>query len=421
MIFFKLAIKSLKNRAFATTLTVISIALSVALLLSVERAKRASEEGFTQTISKTDLIVGARSGPLQLILYTVFNMGNATHNISYETFEDIKKNPAIAWTIPYSLGDGHRGFRVVGTNEDFFKYYHYRGYQEIEFESGKKFTDLWDVVIGSDVARKLKYKLGDRVIMAHGVTKGEGILNHGDKPFTICGILKPTGTPLDRSVYIALEGLEALHIDWQDGAAPTKDKVIPQSQLKKENLQVHSITAFFVGAKSRIETLKLQREINNYKDEPLLAIIPGVTLSELWHGLSYVEGVLRIISWMVVLVGFFAMLIALTTTLNERRREMSILRAVGAKSSQIVGLLVFESTLLTILGILLGTFSSFALIAGLKPWLESEFGLFLVGPWFTEREFIYILITLTGGTLIGLIPALRAQKLALKDGLSVKL
>lgn len=421
MIFFKLAIKSLKNRAFATTLTVISIALSVTLLLSVERAKRASEEGFTQTISKTDLIVGARSGPLQLILYTVFNMGNPTHNISYETFEDIKKNPAIAWTIPYSLGDGHRGFRVVGTNEDFFKYYHYRGYQEIEFESGKKFTDLWDVVIGSDVARKLKYKLGDRMIMAHGVTKGEGILNHGDKPFTICGILKPTGTPLDRSVYISLEGLEALHIDWQDGAAPTKDKIIPQSTLKKETLKVHSITAFFVGAKSRIETLKLQREINNYKDEPLLAIIPGVTLSELWHGLSYIEGVLRIISWMVVLVGFFAMLIALTTTLNERRREMSILRAVGAKSSQIVGLLVFESTLLTILGILLGTFSSFALIAGLKPWLESEFGLFLVGPWFTEREFIYILITLTGGTLIGLIPALRAQKLALKDGLSVKL
>lgn len=421
MIFLKLAIKSLKNRAFATTLTVISIALSVALLLSVERAKRASEEGFTQTISKTDLIVGARSGPLQLILYTVFNMGNPTHNISYETYQDLKKNPAIGWTIPYSLGDGHRGFRVVGTNEDFFKYYHYRGYQEVEFAAGKEFHDLWDVVVGSDVARKLNYKLGDRIVIAHGVTKGEAIQTHSDKPFTISGIMKPTGTPLDRAVYISLEGLEALHVDWQDGAAPTKGKEIPQSQLTKENLKIHSITAFFVGAKSRIETLKLQRLINNYKEEPLLAIIPGVTLSELWNGLSYVEGVLRIISWMVVLVGFIAMLIALTTTLNERRREMAILRAVGAKSSQIVGLLVFESTLLTILGILLGTVTSFTLIAVLRPWLESEFGLYLVGSWFTEREVIYLLITLVGGTLIGLIPALRAQKLALKDGLSVKL
>ncbi|MGZ3775332.1 MAG: ABC transporter permease [Pseudobdellovibrionaceae bacterium] len=421
MIFLKLAIKSLKNRAFATTLTVVSIALSVTLLLSVERAKRASEEGFTQTISKTDLIVGARSGPLQLILYTVFNMGNPTHNISYETFQNIKNNPAIAWTIPYSLGDGHRGFRVVGTNEDFFKYYHFRGYQSIEFDTGKEFHDIWDVVIGSDVARKLNYKVGDRIVIAHGVTKGEGIQTHGDKPFAISGIMKPTGTPLDRAVYISLEGEEALHVDWHDGAAPTKENIIPAHQLNRQNVKVDAITAFFVGSKSRIETLKLQRSINDYKGEPLLAIIPSVTLNELWNGLSYVEGVLRIISWMVVLVGFFAMLIALTTTLNERRREMSILRAVGAKSTQIMGLLVFESTLLTILGICLGTMTSFTLIAVLKPWLESSFGLYLIGPWFTERELIYLVITLFGGILIGFIPALRAQKLALKDGLSVKL
>ncbi len=421
MIFLKLAMKSLRNRAFATTLTVVSIALSVALLLSVERAKRAAEEGFTQTISKTDLIVGARSGPLQLILYTVFNMGNPTHNISYETFEDVRKNPAIAWTIPYSLGDGHRGFRVVGTNEDFFRHYHYRGDAKIELAQGIEFRDLWDVVIGSDVARKLGYKLGDRIIVTHGVTKGEGILNHEDKPFVVAGIMKPTGTPLDRAVYMSLEGMEALHVDWQDGAAPTADKMIPRDRLSKDSLKVHSITAFFVGAKSRIETLKLQREINNYKQEPLLAIIPGVTLSELWNGLSYVEGVLRMISWMVVVVGLMAMLIALTTTLNERRREMSILRAVGAQSSQIVGLLVFESALLTALGIILGVFLSVALVAVLKPWIETEFGLYLVGPWFTSRELLYILVTLIGGTLIGLIPALRAQRLALKDGLSVKL
>lgn len=421
MVFLKLAIKSLKNRAFATTLTVISIALSVGLLLSVERAKRAAEEGFTQTISKTDLIVGARSGPLQMILYTVFNMGNATHNISYETYQDVKKNPAIDWTIPYSLGDGHRGFRVVGTNEDFFKHYHYRGDQKIELEKGTEFRDLWDVVIGADVARKLNYKLGDRIIVSHGVTKGEGIQNHDDKPFVVSGIMKATGTPLDRAVYMPLEGMEALHVDWQGGAAPTVDKMIPRDQLSKEKLKVHTITAFFVGAKSRIETLKLQREINNYKEEPLLAIIPGVTLSELWNGLSYVEGVLRMISWMVVVVGLMAMLIALTTTLNERRREMAILRAVGAQSSQIVGLLVFESTLLTALGIILGVVLSVGLVAILKPWIETEFGLYLVGPWFTQRELIYLGITLVGGTLIGLIPALRAQNLALKDGLSVKL
>lgn len=421
MIFLKLAIKSLKNRAFATILTVVSIALSVSLLLSVERAKRASEEGFTQTISKTDLIVGARSGPLQLILYTVFNMGNPTHNISYETFEKIKKNPAVSWSIPYSLGDGHRGYRVVGTNEDFFKHYHYRGSHKIEFAEGKPFNGLWDVVVGAEVARKLEYKIGDKVVIAHGVTKGEGILNHDDKPFAISGIMKATGTPLDRSVYLSLEAMEALHIDWQSGSAPTRENMIAPNQLSKSNLKVSAITAFLIGTRSKIEILKLQREINNYTEEPLLAIIPGVTLTELWNGLSYVENVLRVISWMVVLVGLTAMLIALTTTLNERRREMSILRAVGAKASHISGLLVFESTLLTVAGIILGTFLSFAATAVLKPWLEAEFGLYLVGPWLTKNELVYLSITLVGGILIGFIPALRAQNLALKDGLSIKL
>lgn len=414
MVLLNLAMKSLKNRAFATTLTVVSIALSVFLLLTVERARRAGEEGFTQTISKTDLIVGARSGPLQLILYTVFNMGSATHNISYETFEEIKKNPAIAWTIPYSLGDGHRGFRVVGTTEDFFKYYHYRGVEKISFRVGQEFQGLWDVVLGAEVAKKLGYKISDPIIVSHGVTKTEGVLNHSDKPFVVTGILNQTGTPLDRAVYVSLQGLEALHIDG-GGEAGSREK------LKIENLKVTSITAFFVGAKSRIETLKLQREINNFKSEPLLAIIPGVTLSELWTGLSYAEGVLRIISWMVVIVGFFAMLIALTTTLNERRREMAILRALGATSHQIIGLLVFESALLTTFGIAVGAVLSVTIMAVLKPWLEAEFGLYLAGALFTSHDGISMLLTFLGGTLIGLIPAFRARKLALKDGLSVKI
>ncbi|HEX7674862.1 MAG TPA: FtsX-like permease family protein [Bdellovibrio sp.] len=421
MVFLKLALKSLKNRAFATILTVISIALSVALLLSVERAKRAAEEGFTQTISKTDLIVGARSGSLQLLLYSVFNMGTATNNVSWESYQDLKKNPAIDWTIPYSLGDSHRGFRVVGTDENFFTHYHYRGNHGVELEEGHGLQGLWDVVIGSDVQRKLNYRLGDKIIISHGVTRGEAILKHDDKPFEVVGVMKQTGTPLDRAVYISLEGMEALHIDWQNGAMPTADKVIPASKIKKEDLKIHAITAFFVGAKSRLDVLKMQRQINEYKDEPLMAIIPGVALSELWGGLSYAENVLRIVSWMVVVVGFMAMLIALTTTLNERRREMAILRAIGARPNQIVGLLVFESAMLTICGIVLGMAVSIGLMEGLKPWLESEFGLYLAGPALTSVEVYFMLVTFIGGTLIGFIPALRAQKLALKDGLSVRL
>ncbi len=421
MVFLNLAVKSLKNRIFASSLTVLAIALSVTLLLSVERARRAAEDGFTQTISKTDLIVGARSGPLQLILYTVFNMGNATHNISYDTYEKLRQHPAIAWTIPYSLGDGHRGFRVVGTSEDFFEHYRYRGDAHIDFSAGKAFEGLWDVVVGADVAKKLGYRLGDRVVIAHGVTKDEGFQKHDDRPFVIVGMLKATGTPLDRAIYISLKGMEALHIDWESGAAPLPDKVTPAALIKKENIKVDTITSFFVGAKSRIDTLRLLREINNYDGEPLLAIIPGVALAELWNGLSYVEGILKAISFMVVLVGIMAMLIALTTSLNERRREMAILRAVGASPQHILGLLVFESALLSLLGIIVGLGFTMILALVLRPWLEIQFGLYLVGPVLQLKEMAYLFAVLIVGVFAGLIPALRAQKLSLKDGLSMKL
>jgi putative ABC transport system permease protein len=420
MILLQLAMKSLRNRLLTTVLTVISIALSVILLLSVERMRRAAEEGFTQTISQTDLIVGARTGPLNLILYTVFNIGSATNNISVQSWEHFRQHPAVEWTIPYSLGDGHRGYRVVATNEDFFSHYHYRGDGTVQFAKGATLQGLWDVVIGADVAADLHYDLGQSVVLAHGVTHGEGILKHDDKPFHVTGILQRTGTPLDRALYITLEGMEAIHMDWQSGAPPRPGAEVKPESLKKENIHVDQITAFFVRTKSRIETLRLQREINTYTEEPLLAIIPGVTLAELWHGMSYAERILKIVSIMVMVVGLLAMLIALTTSLNERRHEMSILRALGAGGVKIAALLILESTCLTVLGIMLGLIFSVSATALLQPWIEREFGLYLVGPTFGTTEGIYLVGIFLAGLLVGVIPAWRATSQALKDGLTVK-
>lgn len=421
MIFLRLALKSLRNRKFTTFLTVLSISLSTALLLSVERTKRATEEGFTQAISQTDLIVGARSGPINLILYTVFNMGSATNNISWKTYQDWKSHPAVQWTIPYSLGDGHRGFRVVGTDENFYEHYRFRGDQKVEFDAGGPALGLWGVVLGSEVARKLNYTLGDPVVLAHGVTRGEGIQKHDDKPFRVSGILKPTGTALDTSLYISLYSMEAIHLDWKDGAAPTRETGISADEIHLDKIKIDQITSFFLRTKSRIETLRLQRAVNTYVEEPLLAIIPGVTLSELWRGLGYVDRALKVISWMVVAVGLMAMLIALLTGLNERRREMAILRSLGAGPGRITMLLVLESCFLTLLGISIGLAIELSGFFLLREWLENQFGLYLVGSALTGTEFLYLGLTFIMGLLIGLIPALRASRKALKDGLSVNI
>lgn len=421
MIFLKLALKSLKNRLFTTVLTVISIALSVALLLSVERTRRVTRDGFTNAISQTDLIVGARTGPLNLILYSVFNMGNATNNISWKSFQEIKTNPSVDWAIPYSLGDSHKGFRVIGTDQNFYDHYQFRGDRKVEFLSGVPAFGIWDVVIGSEVQNKLKYNLGDQVVVTHGVTKGEGIQKHDDKPFKVVGILKPTGTAIDQTVYISLYGMEAIHMDWKNGMAPTAANSTPQASIKIESIHIDQVTAFFLRTKSRIQTLSLQRSINEYEAEPLMAIIPGATLSELWNGLAQIETVLQIISVMVLAIGLVAMLSSLLAGLNERRREMSILRSIGAQPFQIALLLVLESAVLTFVGIVIGVIFEFLFFFVLAGWLEKTFGFYFVGDALTITEFIYLSVIMNSGVLVGLIPALKSSRAALKDGLTIKI
>lgn len=418
---FQLAWKSLKNRRLSTVLTVFSMLLSLVLLMSVERIKRAAEDGFTQSISGVDLVVGARSGPLQIILYSVFNIGQATQNVSIESYNEIKQRPEVQWTIPYSLGDGHRGFRVVATNQDFFKFYQFRSKEKIELAAGTIFNDYFDVVIGADVAQKLGYQLGSKLVVAHGSTTAVAIQEHEDKPFNVVGIMKPTGTSIDRAIYISLEAMEAIHVDWQTGSAPSIEQQVKVDELTAAMLQPKTITSFFVRTKNRIEVLKLQRWINEYKEEPLLGVIPGVVLSEMWTSLSMVEKVLKSISFLVMAVGLISMLISIMTSLNERRREMAVLRALGASLKNIVGLILAETLLLSSLAILLSCAIKVILELIFGPWLQSNYGLYLQAPLFSFNEILYLVIMLFSSLLISFIPAVQAMRSALKDGLSLRL
>lgn len=421
MLLLSLAYQSLRNRKLTTALTICSIALSVALLVGVELVRVGARESFSHTISQTDLIVGARGGSLQLLLYAVFRMGSATNNITYESYRQFAEHPAVEWTIPYSLGDSHRGFRVVGTTGDFYTRYRFRRDRRIEFASGHAPENVFQVAIGSDVAAALGYRLGEAVTLTHGVSSGRGILDHDDRPFKICGILQRTATPVDRSLYIPLEGMEAMHLDWGDGAPPLPGEATPASKIRKEDLKIKQITAFLLRAKSRIDTLRLQREINTNEAEALMAVIPGVALGELWRTIGYAEDALAVVTVFVLVVGLLGMLVSLYTSLNERRREMAILRAIGAGPRKIVFLLVAESGLLALAGTVLGV----ALVYGLtwlsQPVVERHFGLFLpvVAP--TPMGWAYMSAVVVAGLLIGFVPAVKAYRNALADGLGVRL
>jgi putative ABC transport system permease protein len=419
---FSLAWKSLWNRRFTSSLTIVSIGLSIALLIGVERIRLGARDSFTNTISQTDLIVGARGGSLQLLLYSVFQMGTATNNVSWETYQHYSNHPAVAWTIPYSLGDSHRGFRVVGTEPSFYEHYRYRRDKKVELKNGKPSADIFDVVLGAEVADKLGYSLGEKLVLTHGISPdGVALQTHADKPFTVTGILKRTGTPIDRSLYITLYGMEAIHMDWTDGGPPLEGQGVDPNSLNKANMQIEQITSFFLGTKSRMETLQLQREINEYQDEAMMAIIPGVAISDLWDGLSYAENGLKIISAFVVAVGLLGMLISIYNSLNERRREMAILRSVGAGPFIIFALLVLESVLLTLLGIISGVGVMYLLFFASQSIVESQFGLHLPLAAPSITEWTYLSLVLALGLVLGAVPAIRAYRNTLADGLTIRI
>ena len=419
MYLLSLAWKSLINRRFSVLLTLFSIALSVALLMGVERLRSDARTSFANTLSGTDLIVGARSGPVQLLLYSVFHLGDATNNLSWDSYQAIADHPKVAWTVPLSLGDSHRGYRVLGTSHAYFEHYRYGADQALRLAQGKPFEDVYDAVLGAEVARKLGYGLGQSIILAHGAND-VSFARHDDKPFKVVGILAPTGTPVDQTIHVSLEGIEAIHVDWRNGA-PIPGLNISAERARHMDLTPETITAALVGLNSRIATFQVQRYVNDYPKEPLSAVLPGVALDQLWGLISVAENALLIVSAFVVVVGLFGMLAALLTSLNERRREMAILRSVGARPGHIFLLILGETGVLTLLGIGLGLVLLGLMSMITAPLIKAQFGIALALRGLSSYETLLLVIVLAAGLLIGLIPAYRAYRLSLSDGLSQRI
>ena len=414
----QLAWKSLKNRKTTVILTVLTIAISVMLLMGVERIRTQAKTSFANTISNTDLIVGARSGQVNLLLYSVFRIGNATNNIDWKSYQEISNQKSVKWSIPISLGDSHKGFRVMGTNQDYFRFYQYGKKQPLTFKEGKPFSHLFDVVLGADVANKLNYQLGDKLVIAHGISD-QSFTRHDNLPFTVTGILAPTGTPVDKTLHVSLGAIEAIHVGWESGAhlGNTPGAEI----LEQHQFEPKAITAFMLGLNSKIQTFALQRYINDYNKEPLSAILPGIALHELWGMMSMAEQALLAVSVFVVIAGLMGMLTSLLTSLQERRREMAILRSMGAQPKHIFALLVSEAVVITTFGIIVGLLGLYLSLSVLQPIIQQYYGIAIELTLPSLYELKLLALVLCSGFIIGVIPAIQAYRHSLSDGMTIRL
>ena len=524
---FGLAWKSLLNRRLTAGLLVASVAMSVMLLVAVDRIRTETKTSFINTISGVDLVVGARGGPLNLLLYAVFRVGDATSNISWESYQLVAARPEVAWSVPLSLGDAHRGYRVLGTTDDYFVHYRYGRDRALAFETGKPFANAQEAVLGAEVAATLGYALGDGIVVSHGI--GDvSFVHHDDAPFTVAGILGYTGTPVDRTVHVSLTGIEAMHSEpgehdhGHDGHSGDEDDHRDE-HLDDEHDEHHdaddhaehddgdehhdvgehtedhdaehhhsnehhdsdhdehhggdhdehrdhddhrdgdhdghgadadhadhgdhaadasthdehedrhaddhgdgaesqpdAITAFLVGMHSRPLALRLQRFVNEYDGEPLMAILPGATLQQLWDLVGVVETALISVAVLVVAAGLIGMTTTLLAGLAERRREMAVLRAVGAGPGWVFALLIVESAMLAATAAIVGVAAAHGAMFAGRAVLEDRFGLALAG----EAPGLFDLAVVVGVTLAGALaatfPAWRAYRYSLADGLTMR-
>ena len=413
----KLTISSLYARLLTVSMTVFAISLSLMLYLSVEKLRASAYTSFTNTISQTDLIVGSRTGSVQLLLYSVFRIGNATNNITWESYEDIIKRDEVDWSVPISLGDSHKEFRVMGTNEDFFKRYKYRGDQSLKIENGKYFSDLYDVVIGSGVAEKLGYNINTPIIVSHGL---RSFTEHDDQPFKVSGILAKTGTPVDNTIIVSLEAIEAIHIDWSSGAKIPGQET-PVEQIRRMDLAPSNITAVLIGVNSKLQIFQLQRWINEYSEEALSSILPGVALQELWRIVSIVENLLLGISMVVIFTTLIGMAAIIFSSLSERRREMAIWRAMGASPKIVIGLLMLEAFIISSLSVMVSTFLLFILLYILQPWIDSTYGILVTIEMLSLKDIYIFILFILSAMLVSLIPAIRAYWFSINDGMKIKI
>lgn len=414
-----LAARSAFNRRPILAFTIAAFALTTFLLLGVNQVRRDFHESFLQSVTGTDLVVGARAGSLQLLLYALFHVGEATQNMRWDSAQRIAEHPAVAWSIPLSLGDTHLGFPVLATTDAYFEHFQYGNRRFLHLAQGRKFSDVFEAVLGSEVAAHLHYSIGQSITLTHGAVSMPGA-EHADKPFLVVGILAPTGTAVDRTVHISLAGMEAIHLDWQAGA-PVPGLHITEQMARKFDLTPKTITAQLLGLKRRSDVFAMQRVVADFPDEALMGVMPGVALDQLWRMSEQGERILTGLSWVVAVVALGGMVTTMLVAIQSRRRELAILRAVGASFLQIILLLSLESILICTIGVLVGTLALAGVLPLLADWAQVHYGLIVQGLHLKAQDWVWLGVLLAVTMIAGTLPGIQAWRISLSDGLTPRM
>jgi putative ABC transport system permease protein len=409
-------IASMRSRLVPIVLVIVALSASMALLLAVDRIQQATKNGFNQSLSGVDLVLGPGGSGLELVLYTVFHLGKPTNNITTETVSDITDDPMVEWAVPIALGDNHRGYRVISTTDEYFDRIKFGGDQPLVFAQGAPFSDLNETVIGSEVAEALGYALDTSIFVTHG-SQMIGKL-HDDFSFKITGILESTGTPIDRAVFVSLEGYELVHLGWQNGSKTVSLQNLDINAIPKERLYPKTVTAVYLGLTSKLSLFKFIRAVRDYPEEAISAVIPGVALAELWSIVGIVDSVFQLLNWLIIGISIVGMVTMIITGLDSRTRELTILRALGLSPLKLAGLVLLETIIISLTAVLSAIVLVWFLTVAAADLLNQWAGVRIELTWLAIDELSTIMIIVLAGVCASLIPAGMVYRRSLHKGFS---
>jgi putative ABC transport system permease protein len=414
---FGLALASAWSRRSTLGLIALAMALATGTVLSLQRMSERSQEHFSQAIAGTDLIIGSKGNETQLVLSSVFHLGRPPDPLPWASAQRIAQLPGVAWAIPLTIGDAHRGFVVIGTDDRWLTHFKYGENQSLNLAQGQWFGPLFEVVLGAQVAAQLGYALGQSVVLEHEAAEAAHHAAHGDKPFKVTGILRATGTPVDRSLFVSLGSLQAIHLGWQSGL-PGLSAAIPANLVQKFDLSPKVISALLVGLSNRASTLEAKRFLTTNSGEPVTVALPGVEIEALWKDLKWVQAGLVFAGALVGAASLLGLIAVFLAGMQERRRELAVLRAVGLSAPGVSLMLLFEACLVSLSGVLIG-WSAVQIGAYFgNDYLLRTLGFGLQGWWPSARQWIWIGLVISLSLVAALLPVWRVYRQTLADGLA---
>lgn len=406
MSIFKIVWKSIKQRSLASVLTIFSIMLGVALVVSILILKQESQDAFNQTATGYELIVGPKGSSLQLTLNTIYQIGVPIQNIPYDIYMKLKDDKRVKLAIPYVLGDNFKNHRFIGTVSEIFSDFSYQKDKKYQLKEGKFFTKDFEVVIGNETALKTGLKIGDTFSGSHGVENyegSEGMFEHNEFKFTVTGILEKTFTPIDKVIFTSMNSI------WEIHNHEAEEKYKERKDTTHHEYE-KSVTAILVSLKSPVYFDLLRRQINENKYEGInaQAVIPVFEIKQLFDIIGNINSILIIIAYLVVFVAVISILVSIYNSMNERKRDIAIMRSLGARRNTILNIILTEGFIISFIGGSLGIIASHLLIFLFRDTISNTAGIQISGTAINLFELYILAGTVLLGLVVTIIPALKA-------------